>query len=300
IFRDNKDATDGLYDLERVVPTNTVILDLKNNLFEVAYAETGAKVTAAKNYVYSSSGSLFASINPADVNFLQLVEGQGTERGDNGLATTAGLLVGIDLLGNSRLMHSNIDLGAYEFQGVLPVTFDYFTAVKAGSTAKLTWKTLAETNSSHFLIERGSSPSNFTFLTRQNASGTTVVPSIYNYVDQNPLAGVNYYRLVQFDYNGDRKILAEKAVTFNLEHAQNLIYPNPAAQQVYIKLANAKGQVTVDLVSLTGQTILAKAYNISENEEIAINLADVPKGSYILWLNKRMKNNDKKKLLVIK
>ncbi|RZL52794.1 MAG: T9SS type A sorting domain-containing protein [Pedobacter sp.] len=300
IFRDNKDASDVLYDLERSVPTNTVILDLKNNLFETIYTGVATKVSVENNYTYSSLLPLFASTTSADANFLHLVEGQATERGNNSLATAAGLLVGIDLFGNNRLLHTNIDLGAYEYQGVLPVQFDYFKATKSGNTASLTWRTISETDNSHFVIERGSSLTNFKELTQKAGAGTTVSATLYSFVDQNPLNGTNYYRLTQYDKNGTSKVLGEQALNFSINGLQNSVYPNPAAQKVFVKLADTKGGVTVDLVSLTGQTILAKAYNISGNEEIAIDLAEVPRGSYILWINKGKNNNDKKKLLVVK
>lgn len=300
IFRDNKDASNFLYDLERVVPTNTVILDLKNNLFETAYTGVATKVFVENNYTYQPLLPLFASTTQADFNFLHLVEGQATERGNNSLATTAGLLVGVDLFGNNRLLHANIDLGAYEYQGVLPVQFDYFKVAKAGNDANLTWRTISETDNSHFIIERGASPAQFTELTRKTGAGTTSLPTAYRFVDQNPLNGINYYRLTQYDKNGDSKILGVQALTFSLNAAQTLVYPNPAAHQVFVKLADAKGKVTIDLVSLTGQNLWSKTYNVSGEEEIPIDLADVPKGSYVLWINKGKNNYGNKKLLVVK
>lgn len=300
IFRDNRDVNNVLYDLERTPPTNTVILNIKNNLLETAYAETGTKVVITDNIVYNPSSPLFASTTAADANFLHLVEGQATERGNNSLATAAGLLVGIDLFGDNRLLHANIDLGAYEYQGVLPVTFDYFRATKAGNTANLTWKTISETNNSHFILERGSRPSSFSELARKTGAGTTTSASNYSFIDQNPLNGVNYYRLIQYDKNGTSTVLGEQALTFSLNKAQNSIYPNPAAKQVFVKLAEVKGDITIDLVALTGQNIFTKVYRVSGNEEIAIDLANVPQGSYVLWINKGKNINDRKKLLVVK
>ncbi len=274
-------------------------IELHNNLTQSTFSSQG-NLTVGVSYVYNASLPLFVSITDTDINFLHLVEGQASQKGSSALATTEGLIPGTDLLEGTRETHGIVDLGAYEYQGVLPVQFDYFKAAKLGSTANLTWRTIAETNNSHFTVERGSSISNFTELTRKAAAGTTTETTTYNFVDQNPLNGTNYYRLTQYDNNGDFKILGEQVLTFSLNSSQNLVYPNPATKQVFVKLGEAKGIVTVDLVSLTGQTILAKAYNISGNEEITIDLADVPRGSYVLWLNRGKNNNDRKKLLVVK
>lgn len=300
IFRDNTDNANNLYDISRIQPSSGTILNLKFNLFETAYTLTEAKVAVSNNKIYSASLPVFGAntTNPAGADFLNIVEGQATEAGDNTLATNAGVLPGTDLAGNPRKTHTNIDLGAYEYQGTLPVQFDYFKAKKEGTTANLTWRTLAEKNSSHFMVQRGSSTANFVDIKRVEANGNTNEPNIYNYTDQNPLAGINYYRLVQYDYNGDYEVLGQQALSFALNGSQNLVYPNPASKYVTVKLPDLSGIATIDLVNLTGQKIISKSYNISANGEITIDLSGVSAGTYILWINKGKANNDKKMLIV--
>ncbi|WP_199118370.1 T9SS type A sorting domain-containing protein [Pedobacter sp. ASV28] len=298
IFRGNifdANNTQQLSDISRVTSTNQ---DIQHNLLETEILASGNR-TVANNYIYDSSRRLFASIIETDVNFLTLVEGQATEKGNNALAIDAGILTGLDLAGSIRLQHGNIDLGAYEYQGVLPVHFDYFKVTKNGNGAVLNWRTLSETNSSHFIIERGSSYANLKMLIRKEANGTTSLPINYSYTDQSPLVGTNYYRLVQYDINGTREVLGEQVLTFSLEKSKNSMYPNPAKGKVLIKLIDLQRLVTIDLISLTGQSLLSKEYGISASGEITIDLSGVPAGSYILWINKGKINSDKKKLLVV-
>lgn len=299
IFRANT-SNSILGDVRRAGVTATQ--DYQYNLFETDFnngIETNRNT--ANNLIYSLSIPLFGAnvSNPAAADFLNIVEGQATQKGSNTLATNAGLLPGTDLANNNREQHSIIDLGAYEYQGVLPVTFDYFKAKKEGAIANLSWRTLTENNSSHFMVQRGSSPSNFVDIKRIEANGNTNEPKAYGYIDQNPLAGINYYRLVQYDYNGDHEVLGEQALTFALNGSQNLVYPNPASKYVSVKLPNVSGIATIDLVNLIGQNVISKDYSISASGEITIDLSGVSAGTYVLWINKGKANNDKK-LLVVK
>jgi len=306
IFRNNTDASNNLFDISREIPSSGVILRLKSNLLETDYTLTNTNVTVSNNKVYTVGLPLFGTntANPAAADFLNLVEGQATEAGDNDLAKNAAILsdpdlLGTDLVGNPRKMHTNIDLGALEYQGTLPVQFDYFKAKKEGATANLTWRTLAENNNSHFIVQRGSSTADFVDIKRIEANGNTNEPKTYNYIDQNPLAGINYYRLVQYDYNGDHEVLGEQALTFTLNGSQNLVYPNPASKYVSVKFTSVSGIATIDLVNLTGQNVISKDYSISASGEITIDLSGVSAGTYVLWINKGKANNDKK-LLVVK
>ena len=84
----------------------------------------------------------------------------------------------------------------------LPVELTEFTAERAGSTVALNWTTLTETNNDYFVTQRSGNGVQFESLAEILGAGTTVVPQYYNYVDENPLTGISYYRLKQTDFNG--------------------------------------------------------------------------------------------------
>lgn len=303
IFRDNKDANDNLYDIDRTAPANTTVLELHHNLFETDYLLTATLVAVSNNKVYAVALPLFGTNtnNPVAADFMSIVEGQATEAGNDTFATNAGILLGTDIANNPRKMYANIDLGAYEYQGTLPVQFDYFKATKQGSTANLIWRTLSETDNSHFIIERGSTVANFAVLKRIEARGNSSLPETYSFVDQHPLAGTNYYRLVQYDKDGKSTILGnEQVLVFSLNNLQASIYPNPASQQVTVKLPTWGGMATIDLVSITGQTLFSRNYNVNEAKEVSVELSGVAAGTYILWINKNRPNGDRKTLVVVK
>ena len=276
---------------------NTVTFSIKNTLSQV-YGTNGVD----GNIVNPSPASLFASIVPTDPNFLNLIEGAATEKGNKLLYNEIGdATTDTDLAGNLRLKHNEIDLGAYEYQGTLPVTLISYTATKNGSTALLTWKTASEQNNQKFVIERGTSASNFTFFKEIAGAGNSTTPLNYSVVDYTPLAGTNYYRLTQYDHNGTPTILGVEALTFGLTPEKTTIYPNPAKAYIWVDPSSSNEITSLNLISLTGKTLLTNNYAKTATQgNVKFDLADIPAGTYILWINKGKPNAEKQKLLVVK
>ncbi|WP_199118151.1 T9SS type A sorting domain-containing protein [Pedobacter sp. ASV28] len=277
----------------------TAILTFKNNLFQVYAMTAGSDDSFSNNIVNASPTKLFASTSSSDVNFLRLVEGAATQKGDNALIPVS---ITTDLGGNPRIADGAVDLGAYEFQGTLPVTFEYFKAKKEGSSAILSWKTLNESNSQKFTLERSSSLNNFTVIKTIASIGNTDEASLYNYTDSRPLSGTNYYRLTQYDNDGKPTILGIEALTFGINSEKTTIYPNPANAYVWVKSPSSlDGIISLNLISLTGKIVLTKSFaQVGLRENVKLDLAGIPTGAYILWINKGGAHAQKQTLLVVK
>lgn len=67
----------------------------------------------------------------------------------------------------------------------------------------LTWATASETNNNYFNVERSVDGIVWLTIGTQVGAGNSSTILTYNYIDSNPEASVNYYRLKQFDYNGN-------------------------------------------------------------------------------------------------
>jgi hypothetical protein len=84
----------------------------------------------------------------------------------------------------------------------LPIELIAFNAQVVNNVVALDWATASEENNDYFTLSRSVNGVAFEELTQISGVGTTIVMQQYSYNDENPLAGISYYRLSQTDYNG--------------------------------------------------------------------------------------------------
>ena len=88
----------------------------------------------------------------------------------------------------------------------LPITLDYFTASTKNSTIELKWRTQSETNNDYFSIYKSQHGLEYWQLVANvQGTGNSSIPNDYNYIDPYPVNGLNYYVLMQTDYDGRRE-----------------------------------------------------------------------------------------------
>ncbi len=111
----------------------------------------------------------------------------------------------------------------------LPVKLISFDGAINNGKVDLTWVTATETDNAYFILERSADAKSWNNITKMDGAGTTRYNTTYNYTDELPAAGMNYYRLKQVDANGAAtysRIIAVKAE----DHASAntiTLYPNP-------------------------------------------------------------------------
>lgn len=85
---------------------------------------------------------------------------------------------------------------------VLPIELIVFDVKKENENNIVYWKTITETNNDFFTLERSEDGKNFESITTINGAGNSSDEIDYRYVDANYSNNVNYYRLMQTDYDG--------------------------------------------------------------------------------------------------
>jgi hypothetical protein len=90
----------------------------------------------------------------------------------------------------------------YISAGVLPVELTYFRAELENNAAVLTFETSSEENNSHFEVQKAVDGKDFETIGIVNGNGTTLEVQEYSFVDSELENGTNYYRLKQFDFDG--------------------------------------------------------------------------------------------------
>ena len=96
----------------------------------------------------------------------------------------------------------------------LPVTLLYFNGKPSGENeVTLSWATASESDNDYFIIERASDDETYSFVSKVDGAGNSNEIRLYYIIDPAPFPRINYYRLSQADYNGERHYFTPIAVT---------------------------------------------------------------------------------------
>ncbi len=152
----------------------------------------------------------------------------------------------------------------------------------------LQWMTASETNNEYFAVERSLDGKNFETIATVKAVGESVVPTGYNYLDRAAPSGTSYYRVTQFDFDGQNDATNVISLTrgegsFDITNVR----PVPAVDYVEITYtAINNGSVEVNVYDLTGRVMLKASVNATSgvNNQV-IDISSYPAGIYMVSLN---------------
>jgi hypothetical protein len=139
----------------------------------------------------------------------------------------------------------------------LPVNLISFTATNVNAEyISLKWATSNEINSDYFEVERSNDGVSFKAIGKVKAAGNSLATQYYSFNDENPLTAINYYRLKQFDINGN--IYYSNIVVVNFgKSSVPIIFPNPAKTYFNV-IAGADPLKLITVFDASGKTILQK------------------------------------------
>lgn len=169
---------------------------------------------------------------------------------------------------------------------ILPVTFVSFTAQKQRAASLLRWETTNEVNAHSFDVERSNDAVNYQKIGAVTAAGNTTGLTKYQFVDQQPLTGYNYYRLKQIDRNGVFKHTPTRLLVFDEASLQSIkAYPVPTTQLLAVEIPPQlrTKEVVVNLTTSIGVTVqqLRLPANRADDRRV-LNLAGLAAGVYTL------------------
>lgn len=153
-----------------------------------------------------------------------------------------------------------------------------FTAQKLEQTSLLNWVTASENDNHGFEIERSLDGKQFHtlgFVHSKAVDGRSEMNLTYDYTDQQPFAGLNYYRLKQLDIDGQATYSEIRKVLFPSENGISL-YPNPVKEQLTIE-GISKGQ-TVIIYNGLGQEVSRMV--VTTDNSYKVNVSYLPAAHY--------------------
>ncbi len=113
----------------------------------------------------------------------------------------------------------------------LPVELTQFEATPYPQWNVVKWTTDSEQNSSHFDLEMSTDGEEWRKITTKQAAGNSTEEIKYSYIDYN-LNSVTYYRLQQFDIDGQFKTYGPILVTKTITEKKIVKYINLMGQEI--------------------------------------------------------------------
>ncbi|MFK7810408.1 MAG: T9SS type A sorting domain-containing protein, partial [Saprospiraceae bacterium] len=168
--------------------------------------------------------------------------------------------------------------------GPLPVELISFRGNLKNKEVFLSWKTASEINNDYFTLEKSSNGIQFDRLTKVKGQGSSSEFQQYNYVDQKPFEGINYYRLSQTDFDGTTYFASNIIAIENQEENSLNIFPNPASTRLFIRSINSeKKQRSYQIFDAVGHLVLEGILALEENGSSSfINIENLTNGLYLI------------------
>lgn len=152
----------------------------------------------------------------------------------------------------------------------LPVELLKFFALTNKDVVVLSWATASETNCDYFSVERSSDALNWEQIATVPGSGTSVQRNDYSYIDKTPGKGINYYRLLQHDYNGKNQYF--QAVYADHKQAARFtsaVFPNPTATNKVTLDVSGLGEfpISIEIMNALGQLVSTTVITAQEYDQ---------------------------------
>jgi photosystem II stability/assembly factor-like uncharacterized protein len=188
---------------------------------------------------------------------------------------------------NDLVRYGTYGRGIWDFaiaaQPVLPVEWLSFEAkVVDNQRIVLNWTTASEFENDYFSIERSADGKDFEIIGEVASLGAAVKEQGYEFTDDFPLLGDNYYRLKQVDRNGDFEYSEIALGVIKGDQPIATIFPNPvtSGENLQVKISK-NGVFNYTIFNTNGQVV--KSASIDENAQI--EMTDMPAGNYFYQIN---------------
>ncbi len=170
---------------------------------------------------------------------------------------------------------------------VLPVTFLDVKATLNNANVLVEWTVEAESNLKHYEVERSLDGNTFSKTATVSADKTN--GGRYQWLDQNPATGNNYYRIRSLDLDGKTSLTQIVKVQIESSPGSISVYPNPISNGVLnLQLGNQpEGVYNLRLLNPVGQVLQTKKINhAGGNHTEKINWDhSLPRGMYTLEIS---------------
>lgn len=174
---------------------------------------------------------------------------------------------------NLQIVKSTIPIQA------LPVKFlDVRAKLLQNRSVEVSWEAETDAQHSYFEVERSADGNSFSPLGK-----VTTVGNPYKYIDNSPMTGNNYYRIKQYDKDGNFNF-SQIVLVKNVYNGGVQIYPNPLTDNDVLTIrpdGNFNSPVNLRITDAQGRVVYQKFIH-EFSKEIKINTAAWSRQIYVL------------------
>ncbi len=138
-----------------------------------------------------------------------------------------------------------------------------------------------------FSTDRSNDGHLFEIIAVLNGAGNSTIPQNYSWTEQSKSEQLKYYRLSQFDFDGEQKILNTIAANCSEISVLSILSLNYADESLTLNLENNKtGLYTIELADYSGKSILSFEKQLESGmNRIDIYDVKISSGFYFIRVN---------------
>ena len=164
----------------------------------------------------------------------------------------------------------------------LPIRLLDFTGSQQGMAIMLRWATASEADNAFVEVQRSRDGVHFEALGTVPGAGPSDTPRHYQFSDEGPFPGINYYRLRQVDFSGAETFFSVLVVVFSGSPGALQINPNVVSEVLNIQLPSPlPGPGELLVIDLLGRTVCKNSVNFG-GQTVHLEVGSLPQGPY--WL----------------
>ena len=153
----------------------------------------------------------------------------------------------------------------------LPITLTFFKPTLTNEGVIIRWGTNSQWHSDYFVIEKSQNGIDWEYVNSLPSDNGKYRYKEFSITDPNPYEGDSYYRLVEVDKDGKRKVYATDFIHNDKTFAGFSIYPNPSNGSFIVAISGDSPRYQMSVFDVLGKNLGVYTLSAGKNE---INTAD--------------------------
>lgn len=165
----------------------------------------------------------------------------------------------------------------------LPVELLSFNVSCVDNSKVFHWTTVSEKNADYFVIQASGDGELWEEIAKIEASGNSTQNLKYNWTDNRKVVSTQFYRLVQFDFDGKNEVYPPIYANCFESSLYASTLPNPSENQFSVVLSSNKNGVgKISINDLTGKIVNCRTYEVHEGNNQFFMNETLPSGLYLI------------------